>query len=363
MIRMLALMLQELRHRKLGGVLAIAAVAITVALAVALAITQDAARRETRRATRDIGFNVRIIPKRADGTRDRVSRGPVIRGRGSRARATRAPVTTSPRTAAGTTSIGTATLTTAFMTKTTTIASVAAAAAIGVGGTALYHRSELENRNLEIETLQSQLIESQRNVELARSELRRMADSVESTNEDVADLMRLRAEVTRLRQLSNDLHTADTVRSPVDESLAGVEDDVAANEPVAEESGGYLPRESWSFHGFAKPDDAFKSSVWAMNEGDLDNVSLAWTDEYLASRAQDLAGRSDQEIKEMLREDIAMADGIQVVGQEFVSSDETIVEVEVKGQDVPDWVKARMKLVGGQWRFDGWAGMAASPGR
>ena len=62
----LSLILRELAHRKLNFLLSVTAVVATVALFVAFLTTAEAAKRETVRVTRDIGFNLRIIPKETD---------------------------------------------------------------------------------------------------------------------------------------------------------------------------------------------------------------------------------------------------------------------------------------------------------
>lgn len=61
-----ALAVKELRHRKVNFLLGVLAVTIAVALVVAYVTTAAAARRETVRVTRDLGFNLRIIPRSTD---------------------------------------------------------------------------------------------------------------------------------------------------------------------------------------------------------------------------------------------------------------------------------------------------------
>ncbi len=60
------LILRELWHRPGSGLLSLAAVTAAVAVCVALTMNEQANQRETRRLMRDIGFNLRIIPKDAD---------------------------------------------------------------------------------------------------------------------------------------------------------------------------------------------------------------------------------------------------------------------------------------------------------
>jgi putative ABC transport system permease protein len=57
---------KELLHRKVSFLLSVCAVTAAVGLCVALTQTEEASQRETRRITRDIGFNLRIVPKATD---------------------------------------------------------------------------------------------------------------------------------------------------------------------------------------------------------------------------------------------------------------------------------------------------------
>jgi hypothetical protein len=59
----LRLILKELRHRRANFALSLTGLAATVALFVAFFTTAEAAKRETIRVTRDMGFNLRIIPR------------------------------------------------------------------------------------------------------------------------------------------------------------------------------------------------------------------------------------------------------------------------------------------------------------
>ncbi len=60
------LVLKELAHRKLNALLAMLGIAMAVALFVAYFTTAEASDRETTRVTRDLGFNLRIIPGDTD---------------------------------------------------------------------------------------------------------------------------------------------------------------------------------------------------------------------------------------------------------------------------------------------------------
>ncbi len=60
------LILKEIRHRKINFLLALLAVLIAVALFISFFTAGQASNRETTRLMRDMGFNLRIIPKKTD---------------------------------------------------------------------------------------------------------------------------------------------------------------------------------------------------------------------------------------------------------------------------------------------------------
>lgn len=62
----LTLIFKEIVHRKLNAWLSLLAIMTVVTLGVAFFTTAEASRRETTRITRDIGFNLRIIPQNTD---------------------------------------------------------------------------------------------------------------------------------------------------------------------------------------------------------------------------------------------------------------------------------------------------------
>jgi len=60
------LILREIAHRKLNFLLSLAGIGMAVSLFVAFFTTGQAARRETTRLMRDLGFNLRIIPRETE---------------------------------------------------------------------------------------------------------------------------------------------------------------------------------------------------------------------------------------------------------------------------------------------------------
>ena len=63
---MLKLIYKEIIHRKSNFILSLLAVTCAVTFFVAFFTANEASKRETIRLTRDMGFNLRIIPKETD---------------------------------------------------------------------------------------------------------------------------------------------------------------------------------------------------------------------------------------------------------------------------------------------------------
>lgn len=65
-MKIFQLILREIIHRKLNSLLSLLAIVTAVALFVSFFTTGQASKRETTRLMRNIGFNLRIIPKETD---------------------------------------------------------------------------------------------------------------------------------------------------------------------------------------------------------------------------------------------------------------------------------------------------------
>ncbi len=63
---LISLLAREVRHHWINAILGTLGLAIAVALLVTVQMTTAAAERETRRVMRDLGFNLRIIPRSTD---------------------------------------------------------------------------------------------------------------------------------------------------------------------------------------------------------------------------------------------------------------------------------------------------------
>ncbi len=115
-----------------------------------------------------------------------------------------------------------------------------------------------------------------------------------------------------------------------------------------------FPKSSWHFAGFADPESALESTLWAMSQGDVKS--------YLASLAPDgglfreAQGRPENQIVSQNKQVVDGIAGYKIINEQKVSDDEVIITFQ---PEVPDGTKpvhpGRMviRLVDGEWKVSG----------
>lgn len=164
-----------------------------------------------------------------------------------------------------------------------------------------------------------------------------------STNQ-LAELERLRADVDAQKGEIEKLRTelANELAKPSFQNLPG------SNRFVN------LPKESWTFAGYATPEAAFQSMLWATLQGDVSSIRASITP---AEQERRLAGewkdKTDSEIADAGVQGLSKATGIQILNLQMFSPDEAHFTVYISGIDHPDqplWMD--VKRIGGEWKVD-----------
>lgn len=133
-------------------------------------------------------------------------------------------------------------------------------AAAGIGWRKVASLND-ENRRLaaESETLKQQL------ALVTEEQTQKREAEAKKTAGDAQELTKLRGEVSRLRTTAND---AEKLRSEVAALKAQNRAQPAAEAaPPAVPAVDQFPRQSWAFSGYATPEAALVSAIWAMKEG------------------------------------------------------------------------------------------------
>jgi hypothetical protein len=177
----------------------------------------------------------------------------------------------------------------------------------------------------EIENLRAQSQELLR----LRGEVSRLRNSTKETEKLRADLQRLRAENQRLQAASGGTPAAANTNSQSDQ----------------------FPRESWNFAGYATPDAALVSAIWAMKEGNPKTYLESLSPEEQARMSKVWENKSESEIAAKHQSDVSSITGMRVLDRTTISPEEVQMSVYIQGLDRME--KVSMKLMNSEWKFGG----------
>ena len=240
-------------------------------------------------------------------------------------------------------------------TEPTSILPGLAAAGVLLGlvmGLALQHRTRLELGE-ERQALQQQL---ERVTELL-AENERQASVLVTANIAQApasapgsELLRLRAEVVALRELTNEFERARNENTEAHAALDGyVANEAAPRAATAD----FWPRDSWSFAGFASPDDALRSSLWASDNGNLKALFDSTTGQLRQTLEQQYVGKSADEAAIEAMDEVVNYKSVQVLNRDYQSEDTAVLTAAMEIGDQTNTVKLVMKKVGNEWKIAG----------
>lgn len=177
----------------------------------------------------------------------------------------------------------------------------------------------------------------------------RERDSKEATA-NAQELAKLRAEVSRLRVATNETEKlraeVGALKTQTRESRA----QPAANAtPTAPDQ---FPRQSWAFSGYATPDAAVVSTVWAMKEGKPQVFLDSLSPEEQQRMAQSWQGKSEEEIAAKHQKDVGNIQGVRILSRTPISPTEVQMQVFLEGANRVETFKMN-QAADQQWKFGG----------
>ena len=211
-----------------------------------------------------------------------------------------------------------------------------------------------EQLQLKIESLEIEADSSSALVEVAKGQ-------AEKLRTQTAELMRLRNEVTQLRNESKNAENLNSENQRLKAELASAKS-TAQNQqssPTTTPRSDHFPRDSWGFAGYSSPEAALVSAIWSMKEGN----PRSYLDSLAPSEQQRMAqvwqNKSEGELAEKHKNDVASISGIRVVNRENVSPGEVVMNVLLEGPNRVE--RIRMNQVGQDWKFGGFIREQTTP--
>jgi hypothetical protein len=171
-------------------------------------------------------------------------------------------------------------------------------------------------------------------------------------NAQLNELLRLRNEVGSLRRQTNDLGRLQSENKQLRASQ--LTSQRGAPTGLTRES---LPKESWGPVGYADPESAFQSAVWAMSQGDAKTfrASLAPGGEEFTEWLE----KSDDDLSARIKEEAGRITAIKIMDKAAISGDTAILTVMAEG--INEVGRFKLQRLGDEWKLAGSVKDGAAP--
>jgi RNA polymerase sigma factor (sigma-70 family) len=208
-------------------------------------------------------------------------------------------------------------------------------------------QAELREANAALKTrddeLSAQSAESQRLSNL----LAHAADAQQLSAAQEAELLRLRSEVGSLRRQTNELANLQLENQRL--HAAARNPARPASSTQAKGAQDLIQRESWAFAGYADPESAFQSAVWAMGNGDAKTFRNALSAD--GEMFKGLQDKSDDEVAAENKKELEKITAYRILDKEVVSDNEAILTVFAQGEN--HLTRFEIQRMGGEWKIGG----------
>jgi hypothetical protein len=218
-------------------------------------------------------------------------------------------------------------------------------------GLAVEHQNRLELRE-ERQALQQQV--DRVTALLAEIEQRTTPDSAANPARPLvgassAELLRLRAEVGALLQLTNEWVRASNENTEAHAALDHYILDASPKIATAD----FWPRDSWNSTGFASPDDALRSSLWASKNGNLQALLDSATGQLLQMIQKEFEGKSADEAAMLAMDEVMNLKSVQVLNREYQSADTAVLTTAFEDGTQTHTNRLLLKRIDNQWKLAG----------
>jgi len=169
-------------------------------------------------------------------------------------------------------------------------------------------------------------------------EVHRLRNEVSQLRADVKQADQLRAENQRLRAAGKPLQAAPSTGVAVPSAAISQE--------------GYYAKENWAFIGYATPEAALQSVIWAMREGDTRTLLASLTPEEMERMQKEWGNKSEAQVSADTKRGTDKISGIRILESKTLSDDEVVLSVFAAGGE--DKVqKISLKRYGAEWKMAG----------
>jgi hypothetical protein len=208
----------------------------------------------------------------------------------------------------------------------------------------------------EKEMIREELAIAQQSINTKASEpIRTSKEDLERLQAEAREVHKLRNEVSQLR---TGMKEADQLRAENQRLRGAVRAPQAAAgtgagaPPATPSQEGYFAKENWAFTGYATPEAALQSVIWAMREGDTRTFLASLAPEEMARLQKEWGDKTEAQVGADTKRGTDKISGVRILESKSLSADEVVLSVYAAGGE--DHVqKISMKRYGTEWRMAG----------
>jgi hypothetical protein len=161
------------------------------------------------------------------------------------------------------------------------------------------------------------------------------------------ELLSLRGEVTALRTQSNELAR---IKSATRAQSAPGPAPAASPAPVSRQ---VISRDSLAFVGYADPEAALQSAMYAFTTGDLKTLLASVAPEEATNIAKQFSGKSQEEVAAAATAELNGVTAFHVLQKRMISDDEAILAVFAEGKTDNPVESLHFSRINGEWKIAG----------
>jgi hypothetical protein len=168
--------------------------------------------------------------------------------------------------------------------------------------------------------------------------------------DQLRELLRLRGQIGLLRQTAKEQAQLKAANEQLRTALAASEKDLAEVRAAPN----FWAKDQLAFAGFADPEAALKTLLWAMNNGDMKAYLACWVSgpEVNVMLRGELPEKAEAEMTaagKMLSESLGPSIGFHILDKKTKSPNEVILNLSFDGEGMAR--KFLMKRIGNEWRM------------
>ena len=212
----------------------------------------------------------------------------------------------------------------------------------------IHEQSKLREENLALRQQTNQLASLTAENERLTELLAKTNVSPAIPQEQLSELLRLRGEVGELRRATNEVAKLRAENQQL-RSVAASSPTRSSARGQTSGSQGSLPQESWAFAGYADPESAFQTTLWAGSRGDAKTFIASLSPD--SPGLQEMKDQTENEIATKMKEEMRKVSAFNILQKEVVSQEEVILTVYADG--INEAERFRLQRIGNEWKFGG----------